>query len=179
MRLGAIREEGDSVRRCTGGLICPAQAGGAAEAFRLPRRLRHRGAGREADRGFFADGWIREPADIFTLAARDGGRAAPAQEPRGLGREIGRQPLRRHRERRRIPLRRLIFALGIRHVGETSAAARPPLRHMGASRGDGGRARARGRNAELNAIDGVGEVMAALALADFFHEPANPRRSTA
>ena len=57
----------DAVRRCTGGLICPAQRGRAAQAFRVAQRLRHRGAGREAHQELLRRRADPIAADIFTL----------------------------------------------------------------------------------------------------------------
>jgi hypothetical protein len=134
------RRSASRATRCAAapaGLDLPRAGGGEAQAFRLPRGLRHRGAGREAQiEEFYRDGWVREPADIFTLEDRYGpGNLTQAEEPRGLGREIGRNLFAAIRERQTIPLRRLIFALGIRHVGEAGRAFWPRLRQLGGLRG--------------------------------------------
>ncbi|WP_126977250.1 NAD-dependent DNA ligase LigA [Frigidibacter oleivorans] len=128
----AVREEGDSVRRCSGGLICPAQA---------VEKLKHavsrgafdiEGLGAKQVEMFFADPAlpIREPADIFTLEARDAAEPLRKLKNReGWGEKSATNLFRAIDERRQIPLPRLIFALGIRHVGEV--AAQDLARHYG------------------------------------------------
>jgi DNA ligase (NAD+) len=118
----AVREEGDAVRRCTGGLICPAQAVEKLKHFVSRAAFDIEGLGAKQVEAFHADGWIAEPADIFTLRRSATAAGCAAEEPRGLGREIRRNLFAAIDEkRRRIPLNRLIFALGIRHVGEVAA----------------------------------------------------------
>lgn len=167
----AIREAGDSVRRCTGGLICPAQA---------VERLKHlvsrgafdiEGLGAKTIEEFWAEGWLREPADIFTLPERHA-EALKARE--GWGEKSVANLVAAIEARRRIPLDRLIFALGIRHVGEV--AARLLARHYGSweafeaavTSAEVGRGPAW---EELLSIDGVGEVLAT-SLVTAFHQPA-------
>lgn len=120
----AVREEGDSVRRCTGGLICPAQAVERLVHFVSRAAFDIEGLGRKQVEMFFADDLlpVKEPADIFTLAARDA--ANPLQKLRnrdGFGEKSVTNLWAAIEERRRIPLARLIFALGMRHVGEVAA----------------------------------------------------------
>lgn len=120
----AVREEGDSVRRCTGGLICPAQAVERLVHFVSRAAFDIEGLGRKQVEMFFADDLlpVKEPADIFTLAARDA--ANPLQKLRnreGFGEKSVTNLWSAIEERRRIPLARLIFALGMRHVGEVAA----------------------------------------------------------
>lgn len=128
----AVREEGDSVRRCTGGLICPAQAVERLVHFVSRSAFDIEGLGRKQVEMFFADDLlpVREPADIFTLSARDA--ANPLQKLRnreGFGEKSVTNLWAAIEERRRIPLARLIFALGMRHVGEV--AAQDLARHYG------------------------------------------------
>ncbi|GHE02714.1 NAD-dependent DNA ligase LigA [Defluviimonas sp. 20V17] len=120
----AIREEGDSARRCSGGLICPAQAVEKLKHFVSRAAFDIEGLGAKQIEMFFHDDLlpIREPADIFTLEARDA--AAPLQKLKnrdGWGETSATNLFRAIDEKRRIPLNRLIFALGIRHVGEVAA----------------------------------------------------------
>ncbi|WP_299133888.1 NAD-dependent DNA ligase LigA [uncultured Amaricoccus sp.] len=171
----AIREEGEAVRRCTGGLICAAQAVEKLKHFVSRAAFDIEGLGARQVEAFFADGWIREPADIFTLEDRYGpGKLTQLQNREGWGGKSAENLFRAIRDKRRIPLDRLIFGLGIRHVGETSATLL--ARHYGAwarFRDAMGAAREHVGDdwAELNAIDGVGPILAA-ALVDTFHEPA-------
>jgi DNA ligase (NAD+) len=127
----AVREEGDSVRRCTGGLICPAQAVERLVHFVGRSAFDIEGLGRKQIEMFFADDMlpVREPGDIFTLAARDGANLPKLQNRDGFGEKSVTNLWRSIEERRRIPLARLIFALGMRHVGEV--AAQDLARHYG------------------------------------------------
>ena len=85
-----VREPGEAVHYCTGNLICPAQAVEKLKHFVCRGAFDIEGLGAKAIEAFFTEGWIREPADIFTLEARHGDDAA---RPRPLGREVRRQPL--------------------------------------------------------------------------------------
>ena len=135
-----VREPGEAVHYCTGNLICPAQAVEKLRHFVSRGAFDIEGLGAKAIEAFFTEGWIREPADIFTLEAR---RGADLRRPRPLGREVGRQPLRRHRREAAHPARPA--DLCARHPPcrrDGGAPGRPPLRVLGAlRRGDGGRAR--------------------------------------
>ncbi len=166
----AVREAGEAVRRCTNGLACPAQA---------VERLRHlvsrgafdiEGLGTKQVEAFFAMGWIREPADIFTLAARHGpGCATQVRTLDGWGERSAGNLFAAIEARRHIPLARLIFGLGLRHVGESTAALL--ARHYGTW--DAFRAAMTGDGADrdgLMSIDGVGPVLAD-ALAEAFADP--------
>jgi DNA ligase (NAD+) len=167
-----VREPGEAVHYCTGNLICPAQAVEKLRHFVSRGAFDIEGLGAKAVEAFFTEGWIAEPADIFTLEARHG------QDLRARDRwgdKSAANLFAAIAERRRVPLDRLIFALGIRHVGET--AARLVARHYGSwSRFAAAMEAARDHEgpdwAELNAINGVGDTLAG-SLVDFFHEPAN------
>ena len=118
----AIREPGDAVRRCTGGLVCPAQAVERLRHFVSRAAFDIEGLGAKIIEEFHRDGWIRELADIFTLEERFGpGNLQQLKNREGWGEKSAANLFAAIRERRRIPLRRLIFALGIRHVGEAAA----------------------------------------------------------
>ncbi|SEH85678.1 NAD-dependent DNA ligase LigA [Paracoccus alkenifer] len=127
----AIREPGDSVRRCSGGLGCPAQAIERLRHFVSRAAFDIEGLGAKQVEAFHADPTlpIREPADIFTLAARDAAGLARLKNRDGWGERSAENLFRSIEERRSIPLARLIFALGIRHVGEVASATL--ARHYG------------------------------------------------
>lgn len=120
----AVREDGDSVRRCTGGLICPAQAVEKLRHFVGRAAFDIEGLGAKQVEYFFADPSlpIREPADIFTLQARDKAQLTKLSNRDGFGDTSARNLFQAIDDKRDIPLNRLIFALGIRHVGEVAAA---------------------------------------------------------
>ncbi len=218
----AIREPGDAVRRCTGGLVCPAQAVERLRHFVSRAAFDIEGLGAKIIEEFHQLAWIRSPADIFDLEDRDrAGRkaledaatviartrgedridvrarlaealglsewdegeavrhfedrsATPLAEQLGWGERSAGNLFAAIRERRRIPLRRLIFALGIRHVGEAAAgllanaygtweAFEAAMTH--AAGGDGPEWDA------LLSIDGVGAVLAT-SLVTAFHQEA-------
>ncbi len=127
----AVREEGDAVRRCTGGLICPAQAVEKLKHFVSRAAFDIEGLGAKQIEYFYADDQlpIREPADIFTLKARDEANVGKLKNREGYGERSAGLLFAAIDEKRTIPLRRLIFALGIRHVGEGSA--KDLSRHFG------------------------------------------------
>ncbi len=171
----ALREPGDSVRRCSGGLICPAQAVERLKHFVSRGAFDIEGLGARQIEMFHADPDlpIREPADIFTLAERDA--AHPLQKLKnrdGYGERSAANLFAAIEARRRIPLHRLIFALGIRHVGE--AAAKLLARHYGTwTAFVAAMDAATGPDApawqDLLAIDGVGTVLATALVTAFRH----------
>jgi len=118
----AIREQGDAIRRCTGGLICPAQAVEKLKHFVSRAAFDIEGLGAKQVEAFHADGWIAEPADIFTLRDRYGAGLQQLRNREGWGEKSAENLFAAIDEKRTIPLARLIFALGIRHVGEVAAA---------------------------------------------------------
>ena len=127
----AIREPGDSVRRCMGGLICPAQAVEKLKHFVSRAAFDIEGLGARQIEMFFADELlpIREPAEIFTLASRDRANIPKLKNREGFGERSVGKLFAAIEEKRHIPLKRFIFALGIRHVGEVAAALL--ARHFG------------------------------------------------
>ena len=172
----AVREEGDAVRRCTGGLICPAQAVEKLKHFVSRGAFDIEGLGAKQIEMFFADNQlpIREPADIFTLAARDAANLTKLKNRDGFGERSAANLFAAIEERRAIPLNRVIFALGIRHVGES--AANLLARNYGTWEAfEAAMTTARiGEGAEwqaLTAIDGVGDVVAA-SVVNAFHQDA-------
>ena len=172
----AHRAEGDSVRRCTGGLICPAQGVERLKHFVSRGAFDIEGLGAKQVEFFFHDQDlpIKTPADIFTLAARDSANLLKKLKNRdGYGVASVAKLFAAIEARRTIGLDRLIFALGIRHLGETSGAIL--ARHyLTWEAFEAGVAAARPGNADwaqLTAIDGVGGVMAQ-SLVDTFQNPA-------
>ncbi|WP_425507682.1 NAD-dependent DNA ligase LigA [Sulfitobacter aestuariivivens] len=118
----AIREPGDAVRRCTGGMICPAQAVEKLKHFVSRGAFDIEGLGAKQVEQFHSDGWIAEPADIFTLQDRYGSGAKQLKNREGWGDKSARNLFQAIEEKRSIPLDRVIFALGIRHVGDAASS---------------------------------------------------------
>ena len=178
----AVREldakgEADVVRRCTGGLVCAAQAVERLKHFASRNALDIEGLGDKQIEFFYEKGLIKTPADIFTLEARDSapGSLVKIRNFEGYGETSVRNLFAAIEARRKVDLNRFIFALGIRHVGETNA--RRLARHFETF--DALRAVARvakdedsEARAELRNIEGIGDVVAE-AVADFFAEEHN------
>ena len=119
----------EAVRRCTGGLICPAQAVERLKHFVSRNAFDIEGLGEKQIEAFFDDGLVMSPADIFTLQKRDARSTSKLMEREGYGETSVRNLFDAIDARRNIALNRLIYALGIRHVGETNA--RLLARHYG------------------------------------------------
>lgn len=117
----ADRPDGEVVRRCSGGLICPAQAVERLRHFVSRNAFDIDGLGDKHIRAFFADGLVRSPADLFTLAARDKQSLTPLRNREGWGARSAENLFAAIANRRRIGLDRFIYALGIRQVGQTTA----------------------------------------------------------
>ena len=117
----AMREPGDAVHRCTGGLVCPAQAVEKLKHFVGRSAFDIEGLGAKQIELFFEDGWIRAPADIFTLQERFGSGLRQLKNRDGWGEKSAENLFAAIRERRNIPFRRMLFGLGIRHLGEVAA----------------------------------------------------------
>ena len=167
----AVAEEGEVDVRCTGGLICPAQRIQRLEHFVSRKALDIEGLGEKTIAQFFALGWLESPVDIFRLKRR----RAEILALEGWQEKSVDNLLAAIEARRQPDAARLLFALGIRHVGEVTARdlmkhlhELPALRDL-ATRAHAGDAEAL---AELTAIDGIGPVVVR-ALGDFFHEPHN------
>lgn len=118
----AVREPGDAVRRCVGGLVCPAQAVERLKHFVSRSAFDIEGLGARQVEQFYRDGWIAEPADIFTLQDRFGSGVQQLKNREGWGEKSARNLFDAIEEKRRIPFARLLFALGIRHVGEQASS---------------------------------------------------------
>ncbi|MHA6262033.1 NAD-dependent DNA ligase LigA [Arenibacterium sp. CAU 1754] len=159
----AIREDGDSVRRCTGGVICPAQAVEKLKHLVSRAAFDIEGLGNKQVEQFHDDGWIREPADIFTLHDRYSTGLQQLKNREGWGEKSANNLFSAIDEKRTIPLGRLIFALGLRHVGES--ASNLLATHYGTwDAFETAMTAAQDRDgpawADLLNIDGVGTVMA-------------------
>lgn len=169
----AVREPGDAVRRCTGGLICPAQAVEKLKHFVSRSAFDIDGMGAKQVEQFHADGWITEPADIFTLQERYGTGMQQLKNRDGWGEKSAAALFRAIEDKRAIPLARLIFGLGIRHVGE--AASNMVALHYGtwdalAQAMEDARAQEGPAWDDLIAIDGMGAVMAGSLVGAFAQE---------
>jgi len=113
---------GEGVRvRCTGEFACPYQKTRHLEHFVSRRAFDIDGLGEKQIELFFENGWVKEPADIFTLQARN--KSIKLEEQEGYGETSVSNLFRAIESRRRIPLERFIYALGIPQVGETTATA--------------------------------------------------------
>ena len=117
----AIREEGEVAKRCTGGLICPAQRSERLRHFVSRVAFNIDGLGEERLQLFLDKGVIEGPADIFTLRTRDGKQAAPLAEWDGWGPQSALKLFQAIDDRRRVSFERFIYALGIHQVGEATA----------------------------------------------------------
>lgn len=169
----APREEGDAVRRCSGGLICPAQAVERLKHFVSRAAFDIEGLGAKQVEQLAQDGWIKEPGDIFTLEERFGSGPRQLKNREGWGSKSADNLFEAIRDKRRIPLDRLIFSLGIRHVGENASALL--ARHFGTwealSRTAGDAVPGNDAWLELLSIDGIGGVMAT-SLVTTLHQEA-------
>ena len=167
----AVRLPGEAVRRCTGGLICPAQRVERLIHFVSRPAFDIEGLGEKTIREFYAEGWLSSPADLFRLPRHEAEIAARE----GWGKTSARNLVRAIEARRRIPLARFTYALGIRRIGERNAQLL--ARHYGtfedwraqmlAASTTGSEARG-----ELGSILGIGPAIAE-ELAEFFAEPRN------
>ena len=169
----AVREPDEAIRRCTGGLICAAQAVERLKHFVSRDAFDIEGLGKKHIEAFWQDKLIETPADIFRLRRH---RAALV-EREGWGEQSVAKLLAAIEDRRRIALERFIYALGIRQVGQ--ATAKLLARHYGsldawrkamtkAAKGDKDEIEA------LDSIEGIGESMAADIVA-FFAERHNQK----
>jgi DNA ligase (NAD+) len=177
----AVREEGEAVRRCTGALICPAQAVERLRHFVSRNAFDIEGLGEKQVQEFFQDGLIMSPVDIFTLQKRDARSSNKLMQREGYGETSVRNLFAAIDARRSIELHRLIYALGIRHVGEGNAKLL--ARHYGtidafreamlaAAKHGTGEGNTSEAYQDLNDIGGIGEIVAD-AVVEFFAEPRN------
>ncbi len=113
----AVRSPGEVVRRCTGGLTCPAQRVERLIHFVSRNAFDIDGLGEKTIQEFYAEGWLHGPADLFNLPDRE----TEIATREGWGKLSARNLSRAIAARRTIPLERFIFALGIRRIGESNA----------------------------------------------------------
>ncbi|WP_375391968.1 NAD-dependent DNA ligase LigA [uncultured Sphingomonas sp.] len=172
----AVAEPGEVDIRCTGGLICPAQRLERLRHFVSRGALDIDGLGEKTLVELIGLGWVAEPADLFRLAAhRDDLVAREGWQAKSVDALLAAIAAKRAPD-----AARLLFALGIRHVGIVTArdllrsfVTLPALRTAAeAVRGD--EAAAADALHQFELIDGVGSSVVA-ALGDFFHEPHNRR----
>lgn len=175
----AVREEDGVARRCTGGLICPAQAVERLRHFVSRNAFDIEGMGEKQILAFWERNVVREPADLFTLESRDGAGAIdpPLREWEGWGETSVRNLFAAIDRRRNVGIERFLYALGIRHVGQ--ATARLLSRHYETlDRLLEAMTEARDRDGEayrdLVDIDGIGRKVAEVVVG-FFSEPHNGR----
>jgi len=160
----------DVVTRCTGRLVCAAQAVEGLKHFCSRNAFDIEGLGDKQIELFFARGRIKTPADIFTLQARDGEGAEKLEEWEGFGKTSARNLFAAIEARRTIGFNRFLFALGARHVGETNA--RRLARHFGDLASLRTAAQSESGREEISHVEGIGPVVAE-AVVDFFAEPHN------
>ena len=164
----------DVVRRCTAGLVCPAQAIERLKHFCAREAMDIEGLGDKQIEAFYHEGLIMTPADIFTLAARDARSSKKLKDREGYGELSVTNLFASIDTRRGVEPNRLLYALGMRHVGRTNSLRL--ARRYGTFEAIRAKAVAAAGDpevrAELEAIEGMGAV-AVEFLVDFFAEARN------
>ncbi|OUI99041.1 NAD-dependent DNA ligase LigA [Acetobacter orientalis] len=155
----AVRPEGEAIRRCTGGLTCPAQIVERLIHFVSRTAFDIEGLGERSIREFYEEGLIRTPADIFRLHEH----AAAIMKREGWGEQSVANLMQAIEARRTVSLSRFIFALGIRRIGESNA--RLLARHYGTYNNWVAQLRKAAligsdERLELGSITGIGSVIA-------------------
>lgn len=117
----AVREDGEVVVRCTGGLICDAQAVERLKHFVSRLAFDIEGLGDKIIQEFWTEKIVCMPGDIFRLADLNAGLEKPLQQREGWGEKSVEKLFRAIEARRTIGFERFIYALGIRQVGEATA----------------------------------------------------------
>ncbi|MGQ4273141.1 NAD-dependent DNA ligase LigA [Terrihabitans sp. B22-R8] len=179
----AVREEGESDRRCTGGLICPAQVVERLRHFVSRNAMDIEGLGEKQVRALYEWGLVKEPSDIFRLEREEKNDLARLKNREGWGDLSARNLFAAIETARTRSANRVLFALGVRHVGEINAkrlmrhygtlerlreAARGAVMPDPAQKGDKGNEAWR----ELVDVSGIGAIVAG-AVVEFFQEPRN------
>jgi DNA ligase (NAD+) len=181
LRTEVVREqtatgEQGAIARCTGEFACPYQAVEHLKHFASRRAFDIDGLGEKQIEFFYEQGWVKEPADIFTLEQRN--NKIRLEDIEGFGETSVRNLFNAIEARREISLERFIYALGIRHVGETTAVAL--ARGYGSwdafhtaclklAKDDAE------TKAEMDALDQIGDTVIE-SLHDYFGEAHNRRR---
>ena len=168
----AAGEEGARTR-CTGEFACPFQKIEHLKLFASRRAFDIEGLGEKQIELFFEKEWVKEPADIFTLPARN--NKIRLEEVEGYGETSVRNLFAAIEERREIALDRFLYALGIRHVGETTALALARGYGSWNAFHDAALKVAKGDEetvAEMDALDQIGDTVIA-AVAAYFGESHN------
>ncbi len=167
----------DVVRRCTGGLVCPAQAIERLKHFCARDAMDIEGLGDRQIEAFYHDGLVMTPVDIFTLEARDARSLKKLKDREGYGETSVKNLFASIDSRRKVEVNRFLYAFGIRHVGRTNSlrlarryGAFDAIREVAKAAADP----ASDARADLEAIDGLGGV-AVEALVDFFAEDHNDK----
>jgi DNA ligase (NAD+) len=161
---------------CTGEFACPYQALGHLEHFVSRRAFDIDGLGEKQLAFFYEEGWVKEPADIFTLQERN--KKIKLEEVEGFGEISVRNLFNAIEARREIPLERFIYALGIRHVGETTAVALARGYGSWDAFHDASLKLAKDdedAKEELDALDQIGDTVIE-SLRDYFAEAHNRKR---
>jgi DNA ligase (NAD+) len=158
---------------CTGEFACPYQRTQHLMHFVSRRAFDIEGLGEKQIELFYEKGWVKEPGDIFTLQARD--KKIKLQEVEGYGETSVRNLYQSIEARREISLERFIYALGIRHVGETTAIALARGYGTWTAFHDAALKvvdKDEETRAEMDALDQIGETVID-AVADYFGESHN------
>jgi DNA ligase (NAD+) len=168
--------EDGAVARCSGEFACPYQTVEHLKHFVSRRAFDIEGLGEKQIELFYERGWVREPADIFILEERNS--EIRLEDVEGFGATSVGKLFAAIRARRTIPLERFIYALGIRHVGETTATVLARA-YVGwhafydacckLSHDD------QEIKEEMDAIDQIGGAVIE-SLREYFREPHNRRR---
>jgi DNA ligase (NAD+) len=161
---------------CTGEFACPFQQIEHLRHFVSRRAVDIDGLGEKQIELFYEREWVREPADIFTLEARN--KKIRLEEVEGFGETSVRNLFGAIAARRAIPLERFIYALGIRHVGETTAVALARGYGSWSAFHEACLKLAKGdeeTKEEMDALDQIGDTVIE-SLSDYFGEAHNRRR---
>lgn len=165
------RPEGEVVRRCSGDLVCSAQVVERLKHFISRDALDIDGFGAKNVEQFYSYGWVKTPADIFTLGERE----AEIAQLEGWGPASAAKLRNAIEARRMIPLDRLMFGLGIRQIGIDTARVLARTYETAETlfaQFDLLVAFDEAANAEMLAIDGIGPSVVSEARR-FFTNPDN------